>query len=187
MRGGILVLALAAPAVARAAGGEAAAHGPNWGMFVAAVFNLAVLAAILVRFARQPVRNFLIQRSRRIARAIEDAERRLEEADSEVTSWRDRLARVGQETEELIRLAGEATDAERQRRLRRASATAERIRTEASGVAEQELGRAREELRAEVADLSAGIAASLVREGLRPEDDRRLVAECVDRLEGGAA
>jgi F0F1-type ATP synthase membrane subunit b/b' len=154
-------------------------------MLAAAVFNTLLLAMILVRFARTPIRDFLIQRSRAIARAVEATEARLLEASVEVQRWRSRLSRVGEETTEMLRLAGESAEAERARRLERGRQAAQRIRLEASELAEREIVEARDALRTELAELSAGLAASLLRQSLRPEDDRRLVADYVQRI--GAA
>ena len=80
-------------------------------------------------------------------------------------------------------LAGELAELERQRRRERAQATAERIRQDAEALADLEFEQAREQLRAEVAELAAASAASLVRELLQPEDDRRLISEYAQRVE----
>jgi F-type H+-transporting ATPase subunit b len=177
-----LLVALLAPATVLAAAGEAAAHGPAWGVLVAAVFNTIVLVVILVRATGRPLRSFLVQRSRAVARAIDEANARLRQAESEVEQWRARLSNVDEEGAEIVRAAGELAEAERQRRFERARATADRIRRDAQMLAELEVEQAREILRAEVAELAASGAAALVRELLRPEDDRRLVAEYTDRI-----
>jgi F-type H+-transporting ATPase subunit b len=183
VRGLLLLLCLLAPLSAVAAEGAEAAHGPAWGVLVAAIFNAVVLVVILVRFTGAPMRNFLRQRSRTVARAIEEAKTRLEQAQQEVEQWRARLSNVDEEAAEIVRNAGELAELERQRRRERAQATAERIRQDAGALADQEFDQAREELRAEVAVLAAESAAALVRDLLRPEDDRRLITEYAQRVE----
>jgi F-type H+-transporting ATPase subunit b len=185
MRAGwIVIVGTALPTLALAAETAGEHHGPNWGLLGVAAFNVVVLAAILVRFARSPIHDFLVQRSRRVARSIEAAENRLREAGEEVTRWRDRLSRVDEEVAEILQLTGEGAEAERRRRLDRATQTAERIRVEAEALAGQELVRARQELRAEVASLSASMAVSLVRETIGPADHRRLVAHYAESIVG---
>jgi F-type H+-transporting ATPase subunit b len=142
-----------------------------------------VLVVILVRFTGAPMRNFLRQRSRTVARAIEEAKTRLQQAHGEVEQWRGRLSNVDEEAAEIVRNAGELAELEKQRRFERARATADRIRRDAEALADQEFEQAREELRAEVAELAAASAAVLVRELLQPEDDRRLITEYADRVE----
>jgi F-type H+-transporting ATPase subunit b len=173
----IVIVGTALPVVALGAETAGEHHGPNWGLLGVAIFNIVLLGAILVRFARRPIHDFLVQRSRRVARSIEAAESRLREAGEEVTRWRERLSRVDEEVAEILQLTGEGAETERSRRLDRARQTAERIRVEADALAGQELVRARQDLRAEVAALSASMAVSLVRETIGPDDDRRLVAD----------
>jgi F-type H+-transporting ATPase subunit b len=151
-------------------------------MLIAAVFNLVVLVVVLVRFAGSPIRDFLIQRSRGVARAIEEAEGRLRAAEAEVERWKQRLTRVDQEGAEIMRLVGSQADLERQRRVERARSTADRIRVDADALAEQEVDHARDLLRAEVSEIAASGALSLIRDLLRPEDDRRLVSEYAERI-----
>jgi F-type H+-transporting ATPase subunit b len=182
VRGGLLLLLLLVPLSAAAAEGHGAGHGPAWGVLIAAIFNAVVLVVLLIRFTRAPMRNFLRQRSRTVARAIEEAKSRLQQAQEEVEQWRRRLSNVDEEAAEIVRNAGELADLERRRRLERASATADRIRQDAESLANQEFEQTREQLREEVAELAAASATALVRELLQPADDRRLVAEYSDRV-----
>jgi F-type H+-transporting ATPase subunit b len=175
----LLAFALAAqPALAA----EGAEHGPSWGMLGFQVLNTAILAGVLVRFARRPMREFLAQRRQSIARGIEDAESALRAARAELDALRARLARADDEAAALERAAAEQAEAERERSLARAQAAAERIREEARRVAEQEVESARQALRAEAASLAVGVAAELVRQNLRRDDDERLVREYVARV-----
>jgi F-type H+-transporting ATPase subunit b len=175
----LLAFALAAqPALAA----EGAEHGPSWGMLGFQVLNTAILAGVLVRFARRPIREFLAQRRQSIARGIEDAESALRAARAELDALRARLARADDEAAALERAAAEQAEAERERSLARAQAAAERIREEARRVAEQEVESARQALRAEAASLAVGVAAELVRQNLRRDDDERLVREYVARV-----
>lgn len=183
MNAGVLLLALASALAAPPAfAAEGAEHGPSWGMLGFQILNTAILAGVLVRFARAPIREFLAQRRQTIARGIEDAEAALRAARAEVDALRARLARAGDEAAELERAAAEQAEVERERSLARAQGAAERIREEARRVAEQEIERARQELRDEAASLAVGVAAELVRQNLRREDDERLIREYVERV-----
>jgi F-type H+-transporting ATPase subunit b len=183
VRSFLLFLGMLAPATVFAAETSGGAHGPAWGVLVAAIFNAIVLVVILIRATGRPLRNFLIQRSRAVARAIDEANQRLREAEREVERWKERLANVDAEAGEVVRAAAELAELERQRRFDRARATADRIRLGADTLAQQEVAQAREALREEVADLAASGAAALVRELIRAEDDRRLIVEYADRIE----
>lgn len=177
-------LVLFLPVSVRAAT-EAGTHSPSWGLLVAAIFNLLVLVVILLRFTRRPIRDFLIQRRRAIARAIEEAEARVAKAEAELERWSARSASVEAEAAELVQLAQEQAEAQGARRLARAEETASRIQHDAGALAEHEVERAGQMLRAEAAQLATSLAEVLLREHIRPEDDRRLFAEYAERI-GGA-
>ena len=70
-------------------------------------------------------------------------------------------------------------EAEREKALQEATATAARLRAEAERQAEYDLARARRELRAEAAKLAAELAEKEVRQKMTDADRARLVQEFV--------
>jgi F-type H+-transporting ATPase subunit b len=156
--------------------------GPSWSLLALQILNTAILLAILVRVVRRPLAEFLQQRSRGIAKRIEDAQVALRNAQAELAQSRERLERYDQEAAEIMQRVEEQAQAERQHTLERAEHAAERIRAEARAVADQEIERARRELRSEAAELAVQLAAEILAEKLNPEDDRRLVQEFAERV-----
>jgi F-type H+-transporting ATPase subunit b len=181
----LLLFGFLAPVTALAAS-EGGAHGPNWGLLGAAIFNVVVLVALLVRLARRPIHDFLVQRQHGIAQAIEKAEARVRDAEAELERWQARLAGVEGEAREIVQLATEQAEAESQRRLGRADEASARIQREAQALGEREGFRARETLRTEVAELATSLADRLLRERIGADDDRRLVSEYADNIGGTA-
>lgn len=175
-----VLLLVASPALA--AGGGEAEGGRGWLVLGLQTLNTAVLVLVLIRLARRPVKSFLLQRSHTIRRDIEAAETRLREAEAEIEGLRQRLARFEDEAGEIIARSTEQAEAERQRRLERATESAARIQREARTLADQEVARARDELRREVAELATSLASALLRAEIRPEDDRRLVSEYAEQI-----
>jgi F-type H+-transporting ATPase subunit b len=183
--GALLVGALllgAAPALAA----EEGHAGPSLWLLALQVLNGLVLVGLLVRYGRQPLRSFMAQRRHEIATRIQEAQDRVDAAESELARWRRRLEDIDEEEAAILRAAAEQAEVEQRRVLERAEATAERIRVEAQALAEQEIERARNELRLEAAALSTELAADLVRRNLRDEDDRRLVSDVIERIGGSA-
>jgi F-type H+-transporting ATPase subunit b len=88
---------------------------------------------------------------------------------------RERLAGLEREADALLRDAKERAEAERENTLARANAIAVRVREEARRVADQEIERARQELRDEAAALAVSHASELLRQSVRPADDERLL------------
>ncbi len=175
---------LGLPALALAAS-EAGHHEPDWKTLGIAALNFGVLAFVIFRFAGKPISDFLFQRSESIRGALRDAQAQLAAAQAENQKLQDRLAHLSEEASEIVALARRQAQAEGARMQQRAHETAARIREEAQRVADMEIARARQALREEAAALATSLAADLLRERIRPEDDQRLLSEFVARVEGG--
>lgn len=174
-----LVLALLTPELQAAEHAEA--HGPDWTLLALQILNTAILIAILVRFLRAPLREFLAQRARGIAEAIEQAQKQLAESRREVAHWRSSLEKHARRAREIQTDVEREAQAEQAQVLERARAAAERIREEARAVADQEIRRAQRDLRREASALAVSLAEELLRENLTPDDDRRLVQAFSER------
>ncbi len=174
---------LAADALA-AAGGEHAE--PNWWLLVFQILNVALLGFLLFYFGRSLVTRALRDRSQGIRREIDEARARLREVEAENAALRARLERIDAESRELIERIESQARAERERSALRAAQTAEHIGEEARRVADNEVERARQLLREEAAALATRLAGEILAERIRPEDDRRLVREFVERVGSGS-
>jgi len=175
-------LLVASPALAAEEGG----HGPSVWLLGLQILNGVILVAILIRFTRQPLRNFMAQRRHEIQTSIQEAEARVDAAETELARWRGRLEDIEEEAAEILRATEEQAEAERRRSLERAEANAQRIADEARKVADQEIERARIELRNEAAELATRLAADLVQRNLTSEDHRHLVEDVIERLGGSS-
>ena len=173
---------LVEPAFASEAAAEHGHGGPDWAYFMYHSIALALLLGVLVYFTREPLKNFLLDRSEGIRRQIEGAEAALASARAEAAELRARLERASQETEAFVRAAAAQAESERVAARERAEQAAERIRQEAKRSADQEIARARRELQDEAAQLATSIAAEILRQGMTPDDDRRLVGEFVEQI-----
>lgn len=185
MRAGVVTLALwlAVPLGAHAA--DAGHHGPDWGLLGLQILNSVILIGILARVTQKPLADFLKRRSEAIGSHIREAESGLEEARSELAAAREKLARHEEDAESIRNSTQTAAEAERERGRTRAAHASERIREEARAVADQEIERARRELRREASELAVQLAADLLRRNLRPEDDERMVSEFADQIVSG--
>jgi F-type H+-transporting ATPase subunit b len=172
-------LALFPRAALAAGGGEG---GGGWTLFWQ-VLNLALLVGVLVWFGRTPVRQFFTDRRHRVREDLESSGRLLAEAEAKLGEWQGKLARLDAEIGEARETSRRLAEAERERILAEARATAERIRRDATTAVDQELRRARRALRAEASDLALELAEGMLREQLTSADRERLVAEFVERIE----
>ena len=170
-------LLLAGPA--RAAGGE---DGGGSTLFYTAI-NLAALLVVVVWFARKPLREFFEDRREEIEGDLSSAAEMLRSAEERHAELQRKLIALDGELAEIRSKARQRAEAERERIVADAKAAAERIRDDAHAAVEQELRRARQELRQEVSDLALGLAADRLREAVGDADRDRLLDEFISRIE----
>lgn len=175
-----LALAVATPAYAATPGGDVFAD------LIYPALNLALLLGVLIYFGRKPVREFFRDRRAQIRADLETAAQLRTEAEDRCADLQRRLVNLDGEIESIRQLARERAESERTRILTDAEATAERIRADARAAIDQELRRARVQLREDASDLAIELAGERVREQITDSDRDRLLDEFIDRIESGA-
>jgi F-type H+-transporting ATPase subunit b len=183
LRGALFAFLVVLPLTARASGGEG--ESPMT-LFWQAV-NLAILIAVLVHFARKPVQDFFRGRRDQVRTDLDSAAGVLADAEHRLADWQARADRLEAEIAQIKETARRRAETERQHILADAEASASRIRGDATAAVEQELARARAELRAEAATLATRLAGDLLRRNLGEADQRKLVEEFVARVESSGA
>ncbi len=172
--------ALLAPLPALAAGDELGG-APIW-----RVVNFVLFLGAVIYFARNPIRSFFAERRRGIEEDLEGARRELEQADARLADCRRRLSELDGEIESVRAAVRDQAEGEARRILEDASAAADRIRREAEAAVGQEMRRAREQLRAEAADLAVSVAGDLLRERVEEGDRERLFEQFVRRIQAAS-
>lgn len=179
----LLALVLVLSATAAAAAEEAAGHtGIPWYEILKQTVNVLILVGVLVYFLRKPLASFLKERTELLRKSIEDASRARDAAVEKLTSAEARIRRLSGEIEELNRrMDGEA--GEESRRLHE-SALSEirRVQEQVRFAADQEVRKARQELRTEASVLSAKAAKEILEKTITAEDQDRLVRENIEKL-----
>ena len=172
------LLLVALPAGAE--GGES--HSATRDLLFSAL-NLALLLGVLVYFARKPIVEFFEGRRRRIQAELEAAKNQGAEAEARYAKWQRRLMDLESELAEIRETSRQRAAAEREHILADAAAGAERIRREALETVDQELRRARAQLRREAADLALELASETLRRQVSSADQDRLLDEFVAAIE----
>jgi len=183
-----LAASLCAAAVAFAAEEGAAHQGGGvhipWGEIVKQAINFLILAGVLVYFLRKPFSSFLKERSDLLRKAIDDAAKARAEAAEKLAAIETRAGKLADEIAGMNAKMDVEAAAEARRLQETAAVEISRIRAQSEFTGEQEVKKAREELRREAALLSARAAEELVRKTLSPEDQERLVRENLEKIEG---
>ena len=158
-------------------------HVP-WGEVVKQAINFLILAGVLVFFLRKPLSSFLKERSELLRKAIDDAAKARAEAAEKLAAIEARTAKLADEIAGMNAKMDVEAAAEASRLQETAAAEISRIRVQSEFTGEQEVKKAREELRREASLLTAQAAEELVRKTLSPEDQERLVRENLEKIEG---
>lgn len=179
-------LSAAAAAFAAEESGAHAAGGVHvpWGEILKQAVNFLILAGVLVYFLRKPVSSFLKERSELLRKAIDDAAKARAEAAEKLAAIENRTAKLADEIAGMNAKMDVEAAAEARRLQESVAAEISRIRTQSEFTGEQEVKKAREELRREASVLTARAAEELVRKTLSPEDQERLVRENIEKIEG---
>ncbi|MDH3237531.1 MAG: ATP synthase F0 subunit B [Deltaproteobacteria bacterium] len=183
MRAILLLLGfLVAPDVAHAASEAGAAAGIPWWEIFKQVVNFSILVGVLVYFLRKPVSAYLKERSELLAKSIEEAAQAKKSAMERFAAIEARMARLSDEIAEMNRKMEIEADAEAKRLGEAAQAEIERLHLQVKFAAEQEVKKAKAELRKEAAELSARTAEEIVSKTITSEDQDRMVRENIDRI-----
>ena len=181
------VVLVGLPAVALAA--EAAGgHGEGGGLInldkslIIQLVNFLLLLFVLTKVLYKPLLAKMEERTGAIKKSLEEAQLARAEAQRQQEENAARL-RAAYAEAAAIREAALKEAAEEQRKLvEAAKVEAQRLVDNASAQMVLEVGRAREELRREVADLATSVAERLIRRSLRDEDHRRIVDEALGAM-----
>lgn len=145
--------------------------------------NFVLLVSVLVFVARKPIRGLMAMRRFTIQQNLEQSRTMLESAEAKLKEWTGKIERLDEIVLEMERAAAERTAKERSQILVQAEAAANRIKADARTVIEQELLRARAELRTEAANLAIDLAGKLIESKISSADQERLVGEFITKLE----
>jgi F-type H+-transporting ATPase subunit b len=145
--------------------------------------NLALVLAVIIYFARTPIRTFMAERRQNIETGIESARRDLAEAEQRLAECNQRIASLDREVEGIVAAVRAQAETERERLLADARSAAERIRRDAQLAVAQEARSARQALRNEAAEMAVRLAGDLLKRQVTDSDRSRLVDEFVERVE----
>jgi F-type H+-transporting ATPase subunit b len=166
-----------------------AAHGGHGGISSAKIseliwrtVNFVVFAAILIKLVAKPAKNFFSKRSEEIAETLEDLEAKKSAAAAALKEAETRLAEVAKEREAIIQQYIAEGEMEKAKILDKANVVAERLKEMASLSIKQEMRKATQSLREEVADLSAKMAEDLIKEKSTFADQQGLVEEYLKKV-----
>lgn len=162
------------------AGGEEGHTGMYW-----KVFNFILLTVGLYVIWVKWLKGALESRSKDIQSALEEAHRTKAEAEAKLKEYQQKLALLDQKVAQIHTDLKVEADEEKKKILKEAKNAAMKIKGQAKRTAEQEVKKAKLELQKEVARLAVEMAEEILAKQTKPEDQKRLAKDYVDKLSLG--
>ena len=182
---GLLLVVLAAAGFA-SEGGEGAHHvdtAKQMKDFMWRVIDFAALLALVIwALKKANVKGTLAARQAAIEKALQEAVAAKEAAERKFAEYSDKLAAANKEIDDIYSVIRAEGEAEKVRIVAEARVMAEKIKEQATQSADQEILRARTELRVEAARLAVELAEQTVKEKIVKDDQDRLVGEYLTKV-----
>ena len=163
-------------------GGEAALSGAKLWDFLWRSLNFALLLAILITLLRKPLKSALNQRSENIRLELEALENKKAELQGEVVLYEQKLAQAKEERERITQEYREDGEKEKEKIIQNARAMEHRIREQSRLTIQQELKKAKESLRNDLAEESARLAEALLKKHIKDTDQHVLIGEYLTKV-----
>jgi len=181
----VVIAILLVAAVAGAAGGgehhvDNAAQLKDLGW---RVLNFAVLLGIVLwALKKANVKGSLADRQAQIEKNLTEAREAREAAEAKLKEYVGKLEKANQEVDELRSAMLKEAEAEKQRIIAEAQISAAKVAAQAVQAADQEVLKARTELRAEAAKLAVELAAGKLTGSVVQADHDRLVQDYLGKV-----
>jgi len=184
-----IVMLLALVTAGFASGGESGGHGgghagaAQWKDFMWRCIDFAALVLIMVWAVKKAdMKKALADRQAGIDKALREADEMKAAAEKKFAEYSAKLAQANKEAEELQKVIREDGLAEKARIVAEAKIAAEKIKDQAKTMADQEIVRARTELREEASRLAVQLAEQTLKNAMKQDDQDRLVGEYLTKV-----
>ncbi|MBI5892348.1 MAG: ATP synthase F0 subunit B [Deltaproteobacteria bacterium] len=146
------------------------------------VINFAVLVGIIYFLLAKKLKNFLQERRESIKKALEEAKAAKQEAEKKYREYDAKVALLDKKVLEIANELKAEGIAERDRLVADAQRAAEKIKEQARITIEQEIKKAKENIKAELAGIAVIMAEEILRKEIKPDDQERLIKEYLDKM-----
>ncbi|UKL13825.1 F0F1 ATP synthase subunit B [Dissulfurimicrobium hydrothermale] len=150
--------------------------------FIWHCLNFTILVIVLVKYLRKPITDALNGRRESIKAAFDELESKRREAERKYAEYEKRLSGMDAEAARILKSFVEQGEAEKAKIIAQANDAAERIKAQVELYVQQELSKARDQLKKEVAELAVKMAEDLIRKNITEQDHHRLITEYLERV-----
>ncbi len=179
----LLPILLAGFGFASEGGGGGHGGAAQWKDFMWRCVDFAALVVVMVWAVKKAdMKKALADRQAGIDKALREADEMKAAAEKKFAEYNAKLAQANREAEELQKAIREEGLAEKARIIAEAKSAGERIKSQAQMMADQEIIRARAELRDEASRLAVQLAEQTLKGAVRADDQDRLVGEYLTKV-----
>ena len=182
----VLFLSVLALAGFASEGGEGAHHvdtGKQMKDFAWRMLDFgALLALVIWALKKANVKGTLAARQADIQKALQEAAEAKDAAEKKFAEYSEKLAAANKEIDEIYASIRADGQAEKARIISEARVMADKVREQAIQTANQEVMKARNELRVEAARLAVELAEKSIKEKIVKDDQDRLVGEYLTKV-----
>jgi F-type H+-transporting ATPase subunit b len=171
-------------AFASGGGGGEATHDSGakvWDLIYRTV-NFAILLAVLIILLRKPLKAGLNQRRENIRQELEELEQKKADLANELRDYEARLAAVKEERDKVIESYRREGEREKDKILENAKVLEQRILSQSRLTIQQELKKAKEVLRNDLAEESCRMAEALITGRIQESDHHALIGEYLAKV-----
>jgi F-type H+-transporting ATPase subunit b len=146
------------------------------------VMNFAVLAIVLIFLLRKPLTQALSSRIKTIKDELEDLEARKDEAEKKLAAYNKKLAQLEKESETIVADYIKQGHEAKERILKEAESSAEKLKAQARRNIEHEFEQAKLKLHVEIFETSLEKAEDIIKNKFSEDDQDRIVDEYLKKV-----
>ena len=148
------------------------------------IVNFAVIAGVVVYFARKPIRDFFANRSAEIAKSIQDSRETRERAVAALVEMEKKVKDFEAETARLVADAQSRGEKDKQALVEEGKKIAQDVQAQVKQGVEIEVQKAKASLAVEASLLSIDLAEGRIKEKIGNQDHERIVKEYITKMGG---
>ncbi|MFN4132267.1 MAG: F0F1 ATP synthase subunit B [Caldimicrobium sp.] len=146
--------------------------------------NFLVLVILLYKLLKKPVVNFFVSRRENLIKQYEELLNKKKEAEARYLELQEKIKNLKSEAEAIYQNYVEQGMKEREKIIEEAKLQAERIKEQAQVYIAQEMEKAKDLLRVELAMESIKLAEELLRKNITSEDQKVLFKNFIEQIKG---
>ncbi len=147
-----------------------------------AVVNFTIYVGMLYYFLKKPTLDFFKNNREKLKKEMEESERFLNETRNELAKYKELMEHLDEKIQEIKDFTIKTEEKEVETMLKAAESYAAKMKEDAKRIAQQEVDKAIQRLRDEVAEVSTKIAEESLKKILNGDIQDKLVDEVVERL-----